>query len=71
MKDKPNNIVCGYEIIVSIERTKDGVYAVADCPLCEHHDESHDHGIGAAHATRITLGKIRTHLIMTHKVKAE
>ena len=73
MNKKPNNIVCGYEISVSIERTKEGVYAVASCPFpsCGHIDESHDHGLGAAHATRITLGKIRTHMIMTHKVKSE
>lgn len=71
MKDKPNNTVCGYEISVTIDRTKEGVYAVAYCPLCEHYDESHDHGLGAEYAARISLGKIRIHMIRTHNAKPE
>ena len=71
MNKKPDNMVCGHEISVSIERTKEGVYAVAYCPICGHQEESHDHGYGAAHATLITLGKIRTHMTITHKLKSE
>lgn len=71
MKNKPNNTVCGYEISVTIDHTKEGVYAVAYCPICGHKEESHDHGHGTAHATLITLNKIRTHITITHKLKTE
>lgn len=59
--------IAGYEISIVIEQERDGIYAVAYCPVCGHKDESHDHGYGADHAATVTTGKIRMHMMREHQ----
>jgi hypothetical protein len=50
------------------EREKGELFVKAFCPLCEHTDDSSDHGYGMDHALKITKGKIKTHLRLIHKL---
>ena len=59
----------GVAFAVYLEHENDGIYAVAECPICdEWSEESHDHGFGKNHALHITLGKMKTHVRLTHKL---
>ena len=61
----------GYTISTSSDSGKDGTYGIAFCPICDDRQESHDHGHGAEHAILVSLGKVRTHMRLAHKVKDE
>jgi hypothetical protein len=61
----------GYTISTSSESGKDGTYGIAYCPICGDRQESHDHGYRTEHAITVSLGKVRTHMKLVHKVKDE
>jgi hypothetical protein len=61
----------GYTISTSADSDKDGIYGIAYCPICGSSEESHDHGHGEQHAILVSLGKVRTHMKLVHKVKDE
>jgi hypothetical protein len=68
-KKKPS--FAGYTISTSFESDMDGVYGIAYCPICGDREESsqHDHGCDEQLAINESVGKIRTHMTLVHKLK--
>lgn len=60
-----------FTINTSVDRTKEGIYGIAFCPICGRKEESHDHAYGESHALIISASKIRTHMQMAHGMKEE
>ena len=58
----------GYSVSISIDREGGQIHAKAFCPICGSSEESADHGYGEKHASKITQGKIRTHLSLMHQI---
>jgi hypothetical protein len=61
----------GFTIATSSDTEQDGIYGIAYCPICKQREESHDQGHGEQYAVNISLGKVRTHMRLVHKVKDE
>jgi hypothetical protein len=69
-KKKPS--FAGYTISTSFESDMDGVYGIAYCPICGDREESqHDHGCEEQQAINVSVGKIRTHMTLVHKLKED
>jgi len=59
----------GYTISTLREQRRDGVRGIAYCPICDKAEESHDHGNDAKQAITVSIGKIRIHMRLKHRVK--
>jgi hypothetical protein len=69
-KKKPS--FAGYTISTSLESDMDGIYGIAYCPICGAREESqHDHGCEEQHAIKVSVDRIRTHMILVHKLKQD
>jgi len=59
----------GYTISTLREKRRDGVRGIAYCPICDKAEESHDHGNDGQQAITVSIGKIRIHMHLAHRVK--
>jgi len=59
----------GYRISTLREKRRDGVRGIAYCPICDKAEESHDSGNDAQQAITVSIGKIRIHMRLRHRVK--
>ena len=58
-----------YTISTLREKRRDGTRGIAFCPICDQAEESHDHGNNEEQAVTISIGKVRIHMQLTHRVK--
>ena len=59
----------GYTIPTLQEKRQDGINGIAYCPICDKAEESHDHGNREEQAVTISIGKVRIHMRLAHRVK--
>ena len=59
----------GYTISTLSEKQRDGIHGIAYCPICDKAEESHDQGNGERGAVTISIGKVRIHMRLVHRVK--
>ena len=70
VKMKPKPSFAGYTISTSCESDMDGIYGIAYCPICGAQESSqHDHDSDEQHAINESVGRIRTHMTLVHKLK--
>jgi len=58
-----------YTISTLCEKQRDEIHGIAYCPICDKAEKSHDSGKGEEHAITISIGKVRLHLRLIHRVK--
>jgi hypothetical protein len=58
-----------YTISTLSEKRRHEIRGIAYCPICDKAEESHDDGIGEKHAITISIGKVRMHMRLVHRVK--
>jgi hypothetical protein len=59
----------GYSISTLREKRRDGIRGIAYCPICDQAGESQDRGNGGEQALMISIGKVRIHMHLVHRVK--
>ena len=59
----------GYTIPTLQEKRCDGINGIAYCPICDKAEESHDDGNHQEQAVTISIGKVRIHMRLVHRVK--
>jgi hypothetical protein len=71
VKITPKPSFAGYTISTSCWSDMDGVYGIAYCPICDACEESsqYDHDCDKRHAINESVGRIRTHMALVHKLK--
>ena len=58
----------GYTVSTLCEKRRDGIRAIAFCPICDKAEEFHDHRNDEKQALIISIGKIRIHMRLIHRV---
>ena len=58
-----------YTISTLCDKQRDGIHGIAYCPICDKAEKSHDLGKGEKHAITISIGKVRIHMRLIHRVK--
>jgi len=58
-----------YTISTLCEKRRYGIRGIAYCPICDKAEESDDHDNSEKHAITISLGKVRIHMRLVHRVK--
>ena len=64
-----NNSFGDYIISTLSEKQRDGIHGIAYCPICDKAEESHDRGNDERGAITISIGKVRIHMRLTHRIK--
>ena len=59
----------GYTVSTLREKRRDGIRVIAFCPICDKAEEFHDHGNNEEQALTISIGKIRIHMHLIHRVE--
>ena len=59
----------GYNISTLRENRRDGTLGIAYCPICDRAEESHDQGAAGEQAIIISIGKVRIHMHLVHRVQ--
>jgi len=57
-----------YTVSTLCEKGRNGIRATAFCPICDKAEESHDHRNDEKQALIISIGKIRIHMRLIHRV---
>lgn len=65
------NSLGGYRISTLQEKRHDGTRGIAFCPICDKAEESEDPGDAGKRAIAISIGKVRIHMRLAHRVKSE
>lgn len=58
----------GYTVSTLCEKRRDGIRAIAFCPICDKAEEFDDHGNNQEQALTVSIGKIRIHMHLIHRV---
>jgi hypothetical protein len=58
-----------YTISTLREKRRDGIRGIAYCPICDQAEESQAHGDNEQQAVTISIGKVRIHMQLIHRVK--
>ena len=59
----------GYNISTLSEKRRDGIRGIAYCPICDKAEESQEQGNDAGDAVIVSIGKVRIHMRLVHRVK--
>ncbi|MGO8837528.1 MAG: hypothetical protein ACLQAH_11815 [Limisphaerales bacterium] len=66
-----NNESSDYTISTLHEKRPDGIRGIAYCPICDKAEESHDYSDDEKQAITISIGKVRLHMRLIHRVKSD
>jgi len=65
-----NNESRDYTISTLHEKRPDGIRGIAYCPICDKAEEIHDYSDDEKRAIIISIGKVRLHMQLIHRVKS-
>ena len=60
-----------YQISTLAEKRRYGIRGIAFCPICDKAEEATDEGRGEKHAITVSIGRVRIHMRLVHRVKED